>query len=180
MRKCLLIPLLLITAISFCGCGYTTGSLLPAHIKNIYVENFANSIPITAEVSEINIYKTYSPRLETDITEAVINKYIFDGHLRITRKEDADIILKGELIDFRREPVKYGYDDSIEEYRLAIIVNMKMTDAKTGKLMWREDGFAGSDYYFLTGPETKSENDALTDALDDLARRIVERTIEVW
>lgn len=166
--------------LSFCGCGYTTGSLLPPHIKNISVENFANKIPITEEVSDMQRYKTYRPRLEIDITEAIINKYIFDGHLRVTREEDANIVLEGELVDFRREPTKYGYDDTIEQYRLAIIVDMRLKDAKTGQIMWKENGFAGSDYYFLTGPQAKSEDAALTDAIDDLARRVVERTIEVW
>lgn len=162
------------------GCGYTTGSLLPPHIKNIYVENFVNKIPITEEVSDKHRYKTYRPRLELDITEAIIDKYIFDGHLRIAQKQDADIVLEGELVDFRREPTKYGYDDTIEQYRIAIIVDMKLKETKTDKIMWQEKGFAGSDYYYTTGSQAKAEDTAVTDAIDDLARRVVERTIEVW
>lgn len=162
------------------GCGYTTGSLLPAHIKNIYVENFINKIPITEEVSDRNRYKTYRPRLELDITEAVIDKYIFDGHLKISQKQDADVVLEAELLDFKREPTKYGDNDTIEQYRIAIIVNIKLKEAKTGKFLWQENSFAGSDYYYTTGTQVKTEDAAVTDAIDDLARRVVERTIEVW
>jgi hypothetical protein len=162
------------------GCGYTTGSLLPSHIKTISIENFTNKIPITSEISDQNRYKTYRPLLEVDITRAVIDRFIFDGHLRIAPKKDADLILEGELVDFRREPTKYGYGDSIDQYRIAVFVNMQVIDAATGKKMWSEKNFAGSDYYFTTGPQQKSEDAAVTDAINDLARRVVERTIEVW
>jgi len=162
------------------GCGYTTGSLLPPHIKNIYIGNFANKISITGEVSSQQRYKTYRPRLEIDITEAIRDKFIFDGHLRITREENADIVMTGELVDFRREAIQYGYDDSIEKYSIAIIVDMRVKDLKAGKLMWSENGFSGSDDYYTTGSEAKTEDQAVTAAIDDLARRVVERTIEVW
>jgi hypothetical protein len=166
--------------LSICGCGYTTGSLLPAHIKNIYVEDFKNKIPIAQEVSEQNRYKTYRPLLEVDITEAIIDRFLFDGNLRVTSRKEADIILEGALVDFRREPTQYGYDDSVEQYRIAIFVDMKAIDTASGKPMWTENSFAGSDYYYTSGPEAESEDTAVTDAISDLARRVVERTIEIW
>ena len=177
ISNCLLAFICLIT---FTGCGYTTGSLLPANYKNIYIDNFANKIPITDEISDMNRYKTYRPLLEVDVTQVIIDKFIFDGHLRVSQKKDADIIMTGALVDFRREPTKYGYDDNIDQYRMAILIDMETTDTETGKVMWSENNFAGSDYYFTTGAQQKSEQSAITAALDDLARRVVERTIEVW
>lgn len=173
------ISLLLICSLT-AGCGYTTGSLLPEHLKTIYVENFTNNIVLTDETSDKRVYKTYRPRLEVDVTQAIIDKYIFDGHLKIVHKEDADMILEGALVDFRREPTRYGDDDNVEQYRIVIIVDMKITDVKNSKTMWHESSFAGNDYYYTTGSQAKSEAQAITDALEDLARRVVERTIEVW
>jgi flavin-binding protein dodecin len=144
------------------------------------VENFKNAIPITEEVSDRYRYKTYRPRLELDITTAIIDQYIFDGHLKITQKKNADVILEGELVDFRREPTRYDYDNNVEQYRIAIFVSMKLTDVKKNMVLWEEKGFAGSDYYYLTGSQAESEDSAVTDAINDLARRVVERTIEVW
>ena len=172
--------LLFLTVSLASGCGYTTGSLLPPHLKNICVEGFTNKIPITDEVSDRQRYKTYRPRLEVDITQAVIDKFIFDGHLRVVQKQDADITLESELVDFRREPTKYGYDDTIEQYRLAIIVDMRLKEIKSGKTLWKESSFAGSGYYYTVGSQAKSEEQAMVDAINDLARRVVERTIEVW
>lgn len=180
MKARFILLFLLLIMPAFNGCGYTTGSLLPAHIKNIYVESFANSIPITDETSERMIYKTYRPRLEVDVTRAVIDKFIFDGHLRIAQKKDADVVLSGELVDFRREPTKYGSDDNIEQYRISIAVDMELKDVAENKTLWKEESFTGNEYYYRVGSQARSEDAAVSDAIDDLARRIVERTIEVW
>jgi hypothetical protein len=176
----LICQLIVLALLILSGCGYTTGSLLPAHLKAINVENFANKIPLTDEVSDSYRYKTYRPLLEVDITRSIIDRFIFDGHLRVVPHKDADLVLEGDLVDFRREPTKYGYDDAIDQYRIAIFVDIRLIDTTTGKVMWSENNFAGSDYYFTTGPQQKSENAAVTGALDDLARRVVERTIEAW
>jgi hypothetical protein len=171
---------LLLSVLAISGCGYTTGSLLPAHLKTIAIENFANKIPITDEISDRNRYKTYRPLLEVDVTRTIIDRFIFDGHLKVVQRKDANLILEGALVDFRREPTKYGYGDTIEQYRIAIFVDMQLIDAASGEVMWSENNFAGSDYYFTTGAQMKSEDAAVADALNDLARRVVERTIEVW
>ncbi|MFH1868052.1 MAG: LPS assembly lipoprotein LptE [Candidatus Omnitrophota bacterium] len=180
MRPRFKLLILFIVLISFSGCGYTTGSLLPPHIKNVYVESFANNIPITEEVSDQRIYKTYRPRLEIDITRAIIDKFIFDGHLKLVQKKDADVVLSGELIDFRREPTKYGNDDNVEQYRIAISVDMEFKSIKDNKMLWEEKGFTGSEDYYTVGSQARSEESAVADAIDDLARRVVERAIEVW
>jgi hypothetical protein len=175
-----LVLILAIALGAISGCGYTTGSLLPAHLKTINIENFANKIPLTDEVSDQNRYKTYRPLLEVDVTRAIIDRFIFDGHLRISQKKDANLILEGSLVDFRREPTKYGYDDTIDQYRIVIFVDLKLIDAASEKVIWTENNFAGNDYYFTTGPQQKSENAAVSDALNDLARRVVERVVDVW
>ena len=162
------------------GCGYTTGSLLPQHLKTICVENFSNKIPITDEVSDRRRYKTYRPLLEVDVTRAIIDRFIFDGHLRVAQKKDADLVMEGGLTDFKREPTKYGYNDTIDQYRIAIFVDLRLVESATGKVVWSEENFAGSEYYFTSGRQAKSEDEAVADALNDLARRVVERTIEVW
>ncbi|MFH1645574.1 MAG: LPS assembly lipoprotein LptE [Candidatus Omnitrophota bacterium] len=162
------------------GCGYTTSSLLPPHLKTIYVERFINSIPIAEESSDRSVYRTYHPLLEVDVTKEVIDKFIFDGNLKITQKAVAGLLLEGELIDFSREVTKYGEGENIDQYRIVITVKMKLVDQTTKALMWQEDSFSGSDYYYTSGVQSKSESAAINDAIDDLARRVVQRVVEVW
>lgn len=162
------------------GCGYTTRSLLPSDIKTIYVENFKNMIPVTAEQTNVRMYRGYRPGMETELTRAVINRYVLDGNLRIAGEKEADIVLAGELIDFRQEPLRYDNNDNIEEYRVKVIVNIQLKDTRTGKTMWVEDGFAGESTYRTSGSLGVSEDAGVAEAMVDISRRIVERTIEVW
>ncbi len=118
--------------------------------------------------------------LETDITRSVINKFLFDGNVRPVAEDSADLILKGELVEFRRDPLRYTDNDEVEEYRINLIANLSLWDRKEDKLVWEEKNFTGDAIYFVSGSQAKSEELAINDALDDLSRRIVERVVEQW
>jgi len=162
------------------GCGYTTRSMISNKFRTIYIASFANKIDITKETDVGNKYKIYRPYLETDISKAVINKFLLDGNLKITKEEAADLVLRGELVDFRKDPLRYSDSDEVEEYRVNLVVNLTLWDKKDDKLVWEEKNFTGDTSYFTTGSSAKSEATAINDAITDLARRIVERTVEQW
>ena len=164
------------------GCGYTTRSFVNPRIKTIYIQPFVNKIDITSELSENRKYKTYFPLLEVKITKSIIDRFIFDGNLRIGRPETADVILKGELINYAKDPLRYKDTDNttVDEYRLSLAVNISLIDREEDKVLWEENNFIGDATYFTSGSSAKSEGTALSDAVVDLARRIVERTIEEW
>lgn len=169
---------------SFLGCGYTTRSMISSEFRTIYVVPFMNKIDITQEMDVASKYRIYRPMLESDITRYVINKFLFDGNLKPVKQESADLILKGEVIEFRRDPLRYNDNDEVTEYRINLVVNIILWNRKEDKLVWEEKGFTGDTTYFTSFASgdviRKSEGTAITDALDDLARRIVERTVEQW
>ena len=175
----LLLPALF-SIISMCGCGYTTGSLLPSHLRTIYVDNFRNKIDIGKEVTEASRYTLYRPGLENDVTNEVVDRFTFDGNLKIANREDADLVLKGSLTGYKQEPLRYDRSDDVEEYRIRITVDMEMTDVANNKILWKEIGFSGESTYMTKGRLRTSEDTARQEAMEDLARRIVERTIECW
>ena len=162
------------------GCGYTTKSLLPSDIKTIYVDNLVNKIKVTDESNDTRMYRGYRPGMELEATRTIRDKYLSDGNLKIADPETADLILTGELVDFRNEALRYDRNDDIEEYRVRLVVNLEMKNAKDGKVRWTENSFAGESLYRTTGTLATSEANAIQRAADDLARRVVERTIEEW
>ena len=162
------------------GCGYTTKSLLPSNLKTIYVDNLVNRINVTAEASDARMYRGYRPGMELEATRTIRDKYLSDGNLKIADREAADLILTGSLVDFRNEALRYARNDDIEEYRIRLVVNLEMKNAKDGKVRWTENNFAGEALYRTSGTLAKSETTAIKEAADDLARRVVERTIEEW
>ncbi len=167
-------------AIFLTGCGYTTGSLLPSHIQTIYVKPFSNEIDITGEVTDIERYKVYKPTLEIDVTNAVVDRFLYDGALRVVDEEDADVILSGAIISFRREALRYTEDDEVEEYRLRIFARVTFEDKGKG-VLWEENmSNREANTYFTQGAQAKSEEEALDDTIEDIAKRIVNRTVEVW
>ncbi len=162
------------------GCGYTTRSLLPSNLKTIYIDNLVNKIKVTDESSDARMYRGYRPGMELEVTRTIRDKYLSDGNLKIAGPETADLILTGSLVDFRNEALRYDRNNNIEEYRIRLIVNLEMKNANAGKVRWTENNFAGESLYRTTGTLAKSETTAIKEAVDDLARRVVERTIEEW
>ena len=159
------------------GCGYTTRSLITLQYQTIYVRPFVNKIDITSDTSVARKYNIYHPLLETDITNQVIDQFILDGDLRIDKEQEADLILAGELIDYRRDALRYtaDNDEEVEEYRLSISVRLKLQDTAEGIMLW-EESVVGDATYLTEG----TESTAINEAIEDLARRVVERVVEVW
>ncbi len=170
--------LLLITFLA--GCGYTTRSMILNKYRTIYIPPFVNKVDITSETDVGSKYKIYRPLLETDITKAVVDKFLFDGNLKPTDSQTADLTLKGELTEFRKDPLRYDDNDDVLEYRVNIVTNLILWDNKEDKLVWEEKGFTGDASYIVSGTGATSETQAISDAIADLARRIVERAVEEW
>ena len=178
--KYLFLFLILVSCISLYGCGYTTRAYVGPY-KSIYTAPFRNKIDISNYRSEGSDYKTYYPLLESTITQAIVNRFIFDGSLKSYKEENADLILKGELISYQRGALKYAdNNEDVDEYRVTLIVNISLYRTSDGELIWQKDGFAGDSSYFTTGSYAKSEKAALDDAISDLARRVVEAVVEAW
>lgn len=176
----LLSLLSLVSCLWFCGCGYTTRPGLPSHLKTIYVKPFLNRIDITQLTIGNERFPIYRHQLELDLTRAIINRYQFTGLMRPASPDRADARLEGELVAFHRDALRYNPSQQVEEWRLSVVVNLRFFDQTAQTLMWEETNFTGDATYFALGAQTESEATALDRAVTDLARRIVERTVESW
>ncbi len=180
LRNFILLSVMLCISYNIIGCGYTTRSMISSKYRTIYIEPFLNKIDITRESEVSSKYKIYRPSVETEIYKAVVNKFLFDGNLKLAKTDTADLILKGEVTEFRRDPLRYTESDDVEEYRINLVVNLSLYDTALNTLVWEEKGFTGDTTYFTSGTSAKSEESAVVEALSDLSRRIVERTVEQW
>lgn len=181
MRHMFLTICIVVLVLAVCGCGYTTrGYITQAGYKTIYVEPFVNKINTTSEYAEGARFRTYFPLLENKITNAVVDRFNFEGSLRTVQREDADLVLSGSLVNYRRETLRTATNDTPEEYRVTLFVNIKLVENRTGKVLWEKNGFAGDATYFVTDAMATSESHAVQEASIDLARRLVETTVEAW
>jgi hypothetical protein len=139
-----------------------------------------NGIDLSAEISDKDRFRVYRPGIEVDLTNAIINRFIFDGNLKVTSADKANSVLVATLTDYRRDPLRYSEGDDIQEYRLSITIDVMMKEAATGKVIWSAPSLTGDTTFFLSGQHAKSEDEAAAKAVEDLARRVIEKTIEVW
>ncbi|MDP2920924.1 MAG: LPS assembly lipoprotein LptE [Candidatus Omnitrophota bacterium] len=165
--------------LAFAGCGYTTKTALPENIRTIHVDTFKNSIDITKEVSAKDKYEVYRPNLEVDLRDAIVNRVFLDGNFKMSDKGSADAILEGEILQYRKDPLRYQ-NEIVQEYRISIVCDIKLAREKDSTVLFEERNITGDTAYFTTGALQKTESSALSDAMADLARRIVNRIVENW
>lgn len=157
------------------GCGYTTrGSLDPAY-KTIYVKPVVDKIEVTGETQEYSQFRSVPPLLDNSFTSALISRFNMDGNLKPIDKKTSDLVLETSITDYVRGGLRYDEDDDVEEYRLKLYFEYKLFDSE-GELIRNGDLVADTEYNF----NTESESSAISELLDDAARRLVEHIIEAW
>jgi len=176
MKNILRITFVMMLCSFLAGCGYTSKSLMPGHLRTLYVDHFKNNVTYTNERAQ-NIYY---PLLELDVQKAIIDRFLFDGNLKIAKEDNADLILRGELKGYKKDVLRSTDNDDVEEYRITITISLVLWDEVKGEAFFEEANFSGETTYFVTGVAAKSESAAVKEAVNDIARRVVERTIENW
>jgi hypothetical protein len=174
------LPASILAVFLLAGCGYTTRPGLPPHLRTIYIKPFVNKIDLTHLSTGDERFPIYRHQMEVDLTKAVLNRFQFTGLLRPASADRADCRLEGELVGFRRDPLRYDANQQVEEWRLNVIVNLRFIDQKNSIVMWEEERFTGDTTYFTLGANAESESSGLDRAITDLAKRIVERSVENW
>jgi len=163
----------LLGALTLAGCGYTTKTVLPRGIQTIYVDTVKNKIPITE-------MESYQQGLEMDITNAVISRLQVDGNLRVVAKDEADSVLEMDLIAYEQEGLRFDRLEEVEEYRMFIVLEMTLTDARTDEIIWEEPSFSGDSEYYVTQIKQIGEQAAVQNAVANLAKNVVDRIVEDW
>ena len=97
----------------------------------------------------------------------------------MTHLERSDAVLSARLVDYRRDALRYSEGDDVQEYRVSIVMDAELKERVSQKVLWKEQ-ITGDTTFFLTGARVASEDEAANRAVEDAARRVVERTIEYW
>ncbi len=172
-KKGLLAIVFFVAVIWLNGCGYTRQTVLPRNIKTIYVETVKNKLDMERVFA-------YQQGLEMDITNAVIRRFQVDGTVKVAKQDTADAILKTDLIAYEQEGLRYDQLEEVKEYRLFIVVKLRLVDAKTGDLIWEEPNFTGDNEYYVSNVTSLAEQKAAKDVVESLAVNVVDRVVQDW
>ena len=170
-----LLPLFIfLTLAGFQGCaGYHTKVESPFGIKTIFVPTVRNIIPLQDML-------IYVPGMEVDMTNAVIQRFNFDGSLKVvSRKEDADATLYINLTRFDQEGVRFTNLESVEEYRLFITADIKLKDNKTDETLLKEKNFTGRSSYFrqTSKGNVRNNGQSFREPLQEVLKPATQKTI---
>lgn len=169
------------------GCAYTTQSSLPPEYQTIAVDAFQN--------------RSTQYDLQAPLTNAVIRKFINDGRLQVVGREEADLLIQGVILDYSLKGLIYDEQDEVTQFLCVVLAGVRLTDRKTGKVLWEDPQMAGETTFYTRAAGQSSdrlrgnaehflstvrsfpsieENQGASEALEQLASDIFYRTIELW
>ena len=156
--------------ICFClsGCaGYHLGTVNSYGIRSIHVPVFQN--------------KVLEPRIEEQISNAVVRQFQLDGSVRIAPAAEADAVLDGEIIAWERHPLRFRRSNLLvtREYRLVIAARITVKD-RNGTVLVSRKRIEGETTFFVGDDQVASERQAFPVAAEDLAKNIVTQVVEGW
>ncbi len=153
----------------FTGCmGYHVGSVLKANYRSVAVPMFKN--------------KTLKPQLEAQVTNGIIRRLQSDGTLRVDSVDNADIVVAGEIVDYRRTRLRSLQTEASapREFRIYVDARVEAHDRVTGKIILPPTIVTGTADTFIGNDLQSAEFQALPLIADDLARQVVSLLVESW
>ena len=160
----------------FWGCGYTTRVFVGS--GNIYVKPVVNEIEITSEERSYSQYTSFPLFIEKKLTNALVSTFNVRGSYKVTGEAVDSFTLEGRIYDYKKEALRYSDSDEVVEQRLRLYLHVNLCDRENNVIKAKD--IAGETTYFLSGPYAVSESEAITDLVDDTARRVVDVVSEDW
>jgi hypothetical protein len=154
------------------GCAYSASpSLLPAHLKTVAIPVFENQ---TSEYT-----------LEQEITDAVIQRFVQDNHLKVVDERVANSVIRGRITLYRNSVfgIAAAADARAEEYRVTITVAVEFKDIVKNRVVWNDEALQRTANYYVSpvpGQPAKTELDGRVEAVSKIADEILTRSVQGW
>ena len=153
------------------GClGYHLGPVKPQYLRDVHtlsVPTFTN--------------RTLHPRVEVLVTGTVIKQFQQDGTFQIASDENADAILRGEIVEVSRSPARSvrGNVLATTEFNLVMRVKYNLV-GRDGHPLGAQGVATGTTSFFVGTDVTTDERQALPLAAEQLATQLVSQLSEGW
>jgi hypothetical protein len=148
MKKSILNYLLLmlffaLSLIQKCQSYYKELKAFPENLKTVYIENFTN--------------QTFEPYIHQELTDALIQKFLMRNTLILSKNyQNAQYILKGNIILFRREVLLYSNELEPTHYKIDAVIEIQIL--KKNQILLSEEVHNSIRYSLKEGAR---ENDLL-------------------
>jgi len=155
--------LLLIAVVS--GCGYSNQPLYRSTVRTVYVDLFQS--------------KEFRRGIEFQLTEALRKRIDLETPYKNTRREKADTILAGEVLEWREATIGRDFiTDRPRETAATLAVRYRWQDMRTGKIIVEKPMLVTTVQYVRPVGETVFN--AREDAVNKIAEKMVETMQTGW
>jgi hypothetical protein len=152
------------------GCGYTASpALLPQHLKTVAIPVFENGTP---EV-----------QLEQQVTDAVVQRFVRDNHLKIVDERSANSVVRGRVTSYKNAVFGFTANTTTANaFRITIAVQVTFKDMVKNRELWSGEIVKSAIYYVqeVPGQEVKTDLDGRKEAIEKIADEILSRSVEGW
>jgi len=174
MRFAFFLPL---AALFVSGCmGYHLGPVKPRYmtgVTSVAVPSFKNN--------------TLRARVEVMLADSLIKQIQQDGTYQVKDGNDADVIVKGTLVNVGRAPSRSVFGNVLltQEYNLFVVCRFDVVKRSTGQVLDTRQ-LQGQTTFFVNGSESiaadvnSQDRQALPLAAEDLMVRYVSLLTEGW
>jgi hypothetical protein len=169
MGRCALLPrdrrasrgLLLLLAVFLPACGYTLhetpGSRFTDPGIRVDLRPFAN--------------QSYDPDAGAFLASKLREEMQRNGFRGRYERSMADYHIEGTVREIRENVVSQGKDEFALEYRMTVIVDIRVVEVTRGRLLWKEDGLSDAASYYA-GPDFQYTESNRRMAFEEICRRI--------
>jgi len=163
-----LIGIFLLSQLNACTSYYYTFNGVTTNAKSIYIQNFTN---ISAQ-GPSNIGQTFTEKLK--------EYYLQNSRIKLENVEnEADIMLKGNIIGYITTPIAATGDSRAAQTRLTITVNVEFIDNKDDKKNFKQP-FSFYKDFNQTQTLSSVENELIDGIFTQIALDIFNKTVADW
>lgn len=126
---------------------------------------------------------TPEAQLEQQITDAVIERFVRDNHLRIVDEKSANAVIRGKVTQYKNAAFGFTANTTnANEFRVTIGVQVTFKDLVKNRELWSDELIKSVQYYVqdVPGQTAKTELDGRKDAILKIADEILSRSVEGW
>lgn len=169
--------LLALTAVLACaGCmsqdgvgGYTAASLYRPGIRTV-------ACPIWTRGKDV-----YRRDIEVQLTKAIVDRINLSSDYKVTSRGQANTLLTGSIDGITQKTLSFNPDTGDpREMQVAYILSFRWEDLRTGEVLVERRGFVVASTYLPSAPYNERFFRGTQDALDEIARRVVEQMESDW
>ena len=121
--------------------------------------------------------------LEQDVTNAVIDRFVKDNHLRVVDERSANAVIRGKLTGYKNAVFGFSAANRAQEYRVTLTCSVVFKDLVKNREIWNEPNLVKTANYFVVdvpGQPARTELDGRKEAITKIADEILTRSVEGW